>query len=284
MKTPLKVECFTDLRTFLMAHTQFKKDTNPQWTYGLWAKQLNLKSTSSITKVVRGQREAGDELTQKLVQYFKFNSHETEYFRDLVSINKIKKNPQLYVLLLEKMAKNKPGAMSHVLNEKTFSIISNWYCLALREMVRLDQFKEDPRWISKQMAFKVKPSDLKIALDNLIEAKLIVRNKKGRLELTQERVKTDDDVAIEGIKRYHEQMSLNAAKAVRLFEVDVREFNSSTFLFSQKNIEAAKRAIREFKTQFVRLFEEPSGEQVYQMQIQFFPVTKKIGSSKHENQ
>lgn len=37
----------------------------------------------------------------------------------------------------------------------------------------------------------------------------------------------------------------------------------------------AKEMIREFKNKFEKIMEEEDGDQVYQIQVQFFPLTKK---------
>lgn len=53
---------------------------------------------------------------------------------------------------MKQMDKLSPSEMIRLLDDKTFSIIKDWYCLAIREMLRLKDFKEDPKWIAKRMA------------------------------------------------------------------------------------------------------------------------------------
>jgi hypothetical protein len=65
----------------------------------------------------------------------------------------------------------------------------------------------------------------------------------------------------------------NAKKALRRVSLDKREFNAETFVIDEANLPEAKEFIREFKSKFVRTFEEKEGNQAYQLQIQFFPLT-----------
>jgi len=278
MNTAVPIHQLTDYRSFLIAHAEDKKNLNPHWTYGSWAQQLGLKTTSSITKIIKGEREPGSEVTQKLISYFKFNSGQAQYFEDLVRLHKIKKDPRLSVLLMEKMAKDHPNGSIRILDNKTFSIISHWYYLTIREMVRLDQFFEDPKWISKKLHFKVAPKDIKYATKVLLEVGLLKRDKNGALNISQEgRIKTSDDIASEAIKRYHEQMLENAKHVLRNTDVNKREYSSATLALKTSNLSQAKEFVREFKNKFSKTFEEEKGDSVYQIQIQLFPLTKNEG-------
>ena len=270
----LDVKQFTDYRSFLLAHIQDCKTRNSDWTYGTFAKQLRLKDTSSITKIVQGQRRPGDLITGQLIRYFKFTPKDGQYFKDLIRLQKIKNDPSLTVLLLEKMGKDHPDGSLKILDDKSFQIISNWYCTAIREMVKLNEFFEDPNWISKKLHFKVTPTEATRAIELLIQADLLGRNAKKKLVVNQGRFHTTNDISSEAIKRYHESMLDNAKLALRMFDVKDREFGASSITMSSNKFLEAKELIREFSDRFSKLMEEKNGDVTVQMQIQFFPLTQ----------
>lgn len=275
MDSGIAVNKFTDYRTFLIAHIQEMKKANPRWTYGMWARRLGLKTTSSITKIIKGEREPGEAVSQKLISYFKFRNKESQYFQDLVRLQKIKKDPRLSILLMEKMAKEHPNCAMRLLDDKTFSIISCWHYLAIREMTRMNHFQEDPDWIARQFQFKVIPREIKNAIQTLLKVGLLKRDKQGLLQIEEGRIKTSDDIASEAIKRYHEQMLENAKISLRITDVDEREFTSAMLVVNRANLPKVKAFVRQFKNQFSKTFEEEKGDGLYQIQIQFFPLTKK---------
>lgn len=268
------IQQFTDYRTFLTAYVQETKRAKPSWSYGAWAQSLGLKTTSSITKIMQGQREPGPEVTEKLIKYFHFNQKQAQYFRDLVRLQKIKNDPRLSVLLMQKMGKDHPDASLRIMDDKVFLTISNWYFLALRELCRARYFKEEPEWISQQFHFKVTSRDISQAIKALLDIQLLKRDKQGRLKIVDGRIDTTTDIASEAIKLYHEQMLTHAREAIRKFSTREREITSTSLLMSSKNIGKAKTLIREFRDNFEKLMEEDSGDQVYQIQIQLFPLTK----------
>lgn len=275
MQTDLQIQKFSDYRTFLQAHVQHMKRHKAQWSYGAWSKSLGLKTTSSITKIIQGQREPGPDVTEKMIRYFRFNEKQAQYFRDLIRLQKIKNDPRLSVLLMEKIGKDFPNSSLRLMDDKSFLIISNWYYLALRELCRMTGFSEDPEWISQQFIFKVTAREISSALRVLIDMGMLKRDSKNRLQIVEGRLDTNNDIASEGIKRYHEQMLDHAKSALRRVSIEDREITSTSLLMSSKQMATAKELIREFKQKFERLMENESGDQVYQIQIQLFPLTNK---------
>jgi len=266
---------FTDYRAFLLGYFNKAQKRNPRFSYGSWAKALGLSDTSSITKIIKGQRDPGPLIVEKLIDYFNFDEKEALYFKDLIRLHKIKQDTRLSVLLIEKMNKVNPKSGIRVMDENTFSILSHWYCLAIREMVRLDHFFEDPEWISNQLQFSVEPVQTKAAIEALLKTNLLARNELGELVLSQEgRLTTKNDLANQAIQLYHMEMLNNAQKALTDIPVFEREFSSSSFVMRKENINMAKELIRDFKKKFVRLLEEDKGNGVFQIQMQFFPLTK----------
>jgi uncharacterized protein (TIGR02147 family) len=269
----INIKEFMDYRSYLKSFFELKKSHNPNWSYGVWANKLGLKATSSLTKIITGEREPGPDITQKMVSFFNFNSVEGQYFNDLIRLSKIKDDPRLKMMLMERMGREHPDAHLHIMDDRSVEIISNWFGLTIRELVKLSDFVEDAEWIQKRLMFEVSTTEINKTLDDLQHQGLIKRDKAGKLRVSDGLLHTTNDVASEGIKKYHEQMLDNAKVAIRSTPLEKREFNAETFVIDEKNLPEAKEFIREFKSKFVRNFEEKEGNQVYQLQIQFFPLT-----------
>ena len=266
---------YTDYRSYLHAYAHDSKRKNARWSYGQWAMQLDLRGTASLTMVLNGQRRPGPNMTQKFVGFFKLKGKEREYFYDLVRLEKVKDDPRLSVLLMEQMSKVHPNQEFKVLDHKTFSAISHWHYYAIREMTRLADFQENPNWIVRHLHFKITPREVKVAIQTLLELGLLKRDGEEKFKVSYGRLDTQNHVASEGIKRFHEQMISHGKESVRLIPVEEREITASTFTMRSANIPKAKEMIRKFKQKFCRLLEEEGGDQTYQINIQFFPLTKK---------
>jgi len=279
---PVDVLKFSDYRTFLVAHAQKMKLRRPSWSLGTWALALNLKATSSLTKILNGERNPGSEMTSKLIKYFAFAPEEEQHFLDLVHLQKLKKNPQLSAVLLEKIAKRGQVHAYSLVDPATFSALSDWYCYAIREMVNLNDFMDDPAWISKRLRFSVSRMEARRAIEKLLSCGLLVRDDRGRLQLGAQHIDTNNDVACEAIRNYHAQSFENAKRAVYSVPVNRRECTSTTFTFCTRDIDDAKAFIRAFRKNFASRFEKTDGEEVYQLEMTFFPVTKALKEKKDD--
>jgi uncharacterized protein (TIGR02147 family) len=262
---------FTSLRSFLKAHADDQKAKNPTWSYGMWAKRLGLKGTASLTMVVNGQRNAGPQMVAALVEYFKFDAKQKKYFENLANLEKVQKDSSLQYLVLQELKRLSPLKNFKIFDDSTFDVISNWYHLAIKQLVRMGVV--EPGSISNQLRFDVSEKQVKTALDNLEKVGLIVKAEEG-YHLTNGRIRTDNDIPSEAVKRYHEQAMENAKRSVREIEVELRELQSLTFLLDTEKLKDAKERIRNFMDEFSKNVDTDEGNQVYQLNVQLFPVTK----------
>jgi uncharacterized protein (TIGR02147 family) len=107
---------------------------------------------------------------------------------------------------------------------------------------------------------------------------MIVRDAEGKLQIGEGSLQTRNDKVSEAIQSYHTQMLEKAKEALLTQHILEREFTAETITINQSQIPEAKELIRKFKADFARLFEEAQGDQTYQMQIQFFSLTKEISN------
>jgi uncharacterized protein (TIGR02147 family) len=216
-------------------------------------------------------------MVESFVRYFAFGDKDAEYFRDLVRLSKIKEDTRLSTLIIEKMGKKFANGAVKFVDEKTFNVISNWYHLPIREMVRLPAFRPDPAWISRNLTFKVGVREVAQALRSLSELGLVALDANGRMTVAEGRLNTGDDVANEAVKRHHEEMLENARAALRMVPVEKREITSQSIAISSAKLAQAKELIRQFQDKFSQLMEdEVGGDVIYQLQMQFFPLTREV--------
>ena len=275
MNTQLNLFEFNNYRSFLNCVFDQFKNKNPRFTYGSWAKNLGLKSNTSIIKVLNGQREAGSEIAEKLIQYFKFNPDEGAYFLDLIRLSKAKKDPRLAVVILERMKKKYSRANVKILDEKEFSVIAHWWYYGLRQLIKISAIPNDPIWIAKQFHFKVTPSDIKKAIQDLISLGLVDLENEGKtLRLTKDALDTSHDLSSEALKRFHQNMLENAKISLEKIAVKERFISSMTTAIAIEDLPRAKEFLDSCLDEFCRLFEVQNPDTVFQLQFQLFPLTK----------
>jgi len=268
---------FSDYRSFLVNYAEEARAKNPRWSYGSWARSLGLKGTSSITKVLNGERDPGPQVSARLIRYFQFSKNEAEHFKKLLLLQQLKNDPRLSSILFgANRDRGKAAVPIHMLSLESYEVISNWYHQAIREMPRLQDFKEDPERISEQIQFGVSPEIVREAIARLLKVGLLSRRSDGHLVISKPRYSTTNDVPSSAIRAHHAQMLDNAKQSLNLHTVHEREFTGSSLAIRTENLSKAKAIIAKFKKEFSELLEDSQeADAVYQIQIQFFPLAKK---------
>lgn len=275
---------YTDYRTFLKDYIEGQKAQRSTYSLGMWSKKMGISSTAVLVNVINGKRNPGPELQEKFVSYFKFAGPEAEYFKDLIKLSKIKEDPRLSLSLMEKMGKANPNGEFKLLDDRTFSLISKWYYYALKEFALQKGFKEDPQWIADHLEYEVSPKDIKKAIDDLLQLGIFVRNKKGDLKVVHKNLKSTNDIASEGLKRFHEQSLENAKVSLRKHDIMERDISARVMNIREENIPKLKAYLKDFRDKVSDLFEEvDSTSKVYQINIQLIPLTKSIIGDSNEN-
>lgn len=274
MKTRLEIRHFVNYRTFLQAHAQECRARNPRWSLGGWARKLGLKTTSSLTKILKAQRSAGPEFIEKVFNYFKFSEADRKYFLELVELEKFNSQPEISSLFLKRLQKQHPHGERAEFDPNVFAVISNWHYSTIREMTRLHGFQGSAEEISGRLVFKIDPVQIQEAVSKLLQLGLIEEDSKdGALKYRSGRLSSPSDISSEANRLQHEQMFDLAKKSVRVVDLAERELSGLTLPISSLNVGKAKTLIREFRDRFEELMEEERGDRVYQLQIGFFPLS-----------
>ena len=81
---------------------------------------------------------------------------------------------------------------------------------------------------------------------------------------------------LQSFVQIYQKINLNLANiSLTTVPVDKREFGSMTLAFNSKRIEEAICLIRKFQEDFSVIFEDDEKDEVYKLNVQFFPLSKK---------
>lgn len=238
-----------------------------------WAKRLGFNSPSSLTMVLKGQRFPSKDLVNALLVDLELNVEEQRYFELLIRLEKLKKKNQDTSIVLKELAKfekNKKHRIS--LNELQY--VSDWQYVAIKQLVKTKDFKEDLTWIAQKLKGKVTEAKIKSSIETLIKLKILSRNKNGELYVSSENINSVNDIPSLALKEHHKQMMQRATEALFEQDVAVRQMNSMTFRIDPSQIAAAKEKVLQFIYEFNDEYGmDKVGGEVYQLNVQLFGHT-----------
>ena len=269
-----------DYREFLNSHVEMKQLTSPHWNLSTWSRALGLKSTSSLTKVLSGERKPGPKMVDQFVKYFKFNREEEAHFRSLVLLTKDKHATFMGALLTSVQGKES-ALQKRVLELFEFRLIAEWQHLSVRELFRVEGLTLTASKIRKLLKDDLSVETIEKSISLLKALKLIQKNKTGEFFSGDEHIHTQNEVSDSAVRFYHEQKLDQAKRRLNDTTVEEREFQSLVLLLDREDLPAIKSKIRKFISEIEMDLAHKKVNQLYQFQVQLFPVSENF-SRKYE--
>lgn len=266
---------FSDYRLLLRSYVNLKKLNSKTWSLGTWARTLGLKSSATLVNIINGKRHPSHSLSVKIADSLDFQEEEKLYFLELIEIEKASNNPPMKMILIERLRKSYPNYSSHTLELEVFNSISKWYYYAIRELILLPDFSENPSWIKKRLRFPITIAQIENCLKDLEKLGLICKNAQGRFEVIHQHIKSTEGIHSEGLKQFHEQMITFAKESIRNVDLPQRDISGRTLNIREADLPELKKHIQAFRENTTHLFENNDlGSNTYQLNIQLFPMTQ----------
>ncbi|MGZ6261826.1 MAG: TIGR02147 family protein [Bdellovibrionota bacterium] len=269
---------FDDFRAYLVYVRDHYPGLRRPITLERWAKKLNYRSPRSIAMVLKGQRLPSEDLVVAFSQDLKHSENERRYFELLVRKEKHKDN--IPPVISEELSKLNPRLIKRKpLEAELFSYVAEWYNYVILQLLNTPPFKgkklsdgEYAEMICKRLTGKITRAQVETSLGLLEKLKLLERDpSSGFLRTPSEEplIATDEVPSAAGRKHHFEQMD-QAKEALVRQPLSEREFTTMTLRVNRTRLPAIKKAIREFRDKFDKDFAEDPGEDVCQLNIQFF--------------
>ncbi len=201
----LNVFQFEDYRELLKALIAQRQREGKVFSYRWFSKQAGFRSPNFLKLVIDGQRNLSDQSVEKCIQTFKLHGAEAQYFRAIVQINQTK-SLQFRTQLAETILKLKGFEKAHPLFESQYRYYSEWYHIAIREMIASGSFNECPQWIAENLVPKISVKQVEVALKTLEKLELIRRNENGKYEVRHQSVGASHPLVKSSIVAFHQRM------------------------------------------------------------------------------
>ncbi|MEQ9320984.1 MAG: TIGR02147 family protein, partial [Polyangiaceae bacterium] len=231
-------------------------------------------SSNFLKLVMDGKRNLGATTIDKFTKALKLEPDEATFFADLVAFDQaetvVERNRAF-----DRVAANRRFRRARRLEGPLFRYLTRWYYPAVRELAGRTDFKEDPAWIAKQLMPAITVPQARSALKTLQELGLLVADESGRLVRGETSLTTGHEVRSVVIPAYHRQMIERAADALERVVPEERDMSALTVCIKATSLADLKERVHRFREEMLeRCDREQDPEQVYQLCIQLFPLSK----------
>ncbi len=264
---------YTNYRVFLRDYYMYRKATSSAFSLRFFAAKAGLLSHAHLKLVMDGKRNITKNTVVKIVQGLGFTDERAQYFENLVFFNQAKTDREK-AFYYGKLVRSTPGSRLYRMDRAQFRVFTEWYHSVIREMVELVGFNPAPEWISRHLGNKISPEEAAESLKLLTSLGLLARTANGYRQ-AQNLITTDDEVNDLLVKEYHRQMLSKAGESLEDVPAEKRDISAVTFAIRRKDFPSLKKHLQLMRKELLDFScEAGTGEDVVQINIQLFPLTR----------
>lgn len=249
-----------------------KQVVNARYSLRAFARSLNIQP-AILSDVIRGKRTLPEKTAIEIADKLNLEGKEKDSFlaSNLTAKSSIWKSVST------------PTSSYYNLNENLMRrLIEEWQHSYIFTLFELDGFQENKAWWEDNTGFSYEK--VLESLKLLESLGFLERDPDtGHFVKVVKAVRSTKDLASPSLKNYHKNILNLASKKIDELDVDKRFFGASSFAMSKERLSEAKELIRNFKREFVKLMQKGPKDTVYQINIQFFPLSDEKIEGEEEN-
>jgi uncharacterized protein (TIGR02147 family) len=269
---------YTNFRSFLADYYKFRKETKRGYSFRQFSQAAGFSAPNVLKLVIDGQRNISGPALENFIQALGLKSGQAQYFRCLVQMNQAD-NDEERTELFEKLRRLIPSSRRYELDADAAEYLSHWIYPVLREMVLLDEFRDDPYWIQRRLNGRIELKEIVGALNFLKKKGFIQKDEEGRFKVKDDIVITSDEVKSMAIRTFHRRILEQAMQALEDLSIEQREFGALIFQIPSGALPELKSKLKTFRHELhewaLEQSQDTQGRAVVQLNLQMFPQTKR---------
>ena len=270
---------YLDYREYLRDHYDYNKSCHRYFSFRYVAGKTGLDA-SFYVKVLNKQKHIANSAIPILISFLKLNKREGSYFSTLVHFNKAKSTDQETFYLQKLLLLRKPVAT--LLENELYEYFASWWNVALREEMNIIQFKDDFEDLASRLHPAISSQQVQRSVKLLQDLGLIAPDVNGTLRPASDFITTSGMDQVKAVRSYQKSSLKLAIGAIDTVPKESRDISTLTVSASQQSFEIIRERLNEIRREIIELVrQDKNAEEVYQINIQVFPVTK--NSTKNKN-
>lgn len=277
-ETSIRVFDYTDYRRYLSDYYAFQKKANKVFSYRFFAQKAGFSSPAFYKELVDGKRGLSRALTVRFSSALKHTKREAEYFESMVYFNDAQSIEERKLYFQRMMAAHESKA--HRLHADQYEYFSEWYFVAIREILAYFPFKEDYNKLATAIRPSIRPDQAQKAIRTMERLGIIEKNEDGFYRSKESSLTTGypvEDAKISAVNLVNFQKTMNGIsdQAYDLFPWKKLDMSTLTMSISEETFKSIKEEIGALRKKIQSMVEnDPKPDRVYQLNYRFFPLTK----------
>ncbi len=245
---------------------------NSSYSVRAFARDLSV-SPAFISMVLNRKKNLSIARAQQIPEILMMEPQEKRSFLRSVAISSMaRRNSAQYLRELLDVPKEATHE-AKLLQTDVLKVLTSWYHIAILDFTSCQGFISSTQWVSHKLG--ISSVQVRHAVDRLQRLGLI-QIKGNRWVKKDKHLNMPTAIPEEHLRKFHEEMidkaKDNLSKQSKA-DYSRRDISAATMAIDPKNKELALRKIQRFHKEMAALLTEGTPKEVYQLNIQFFPLT-----------
>lgn len=276
---------YLDYRLYLRHFYEFKrhltrKDLRP-YTYAHFSAAADIKSPNYLKMIVDGKRNLSLDMVAKFAKALGLNKEGADELKMLVIYNQAEDPADRnYALKALSEFRVKHKLKAGEIDRKIWDKIPNWVTWMIYAMVDMEGVKWDVASLRHTLRGKASEAEIQAALDVLLQSGELAQDAmSGEIKRARASIENSDEIPVALVRKLQSQLMYLGLESLYQDAPTEREFGTLTMCLTEKEFEEIKFKLRQMRKQLhkdnsiARM--NSKGEQIYQLNIQLYPVTTK---------
>lgn len=263
---------YFDYRQYLNDLIQEKRLRNKMLSLRAIAARIGINS-GTLVRILNNERNISKILIPSFASFLRLKNKESQYFSILVEFNQARDNEKrrnLYdQLIMFRNECRKP------VNPDAYEFYDQWYYTVIRELFHFFPFTDDFDGLAKMVQPEITANQVKKAIAVLQRIGFIKKTEDGYFKPDQSFITTGKAWRSVAIEIFQKTMMENGVTALDRFAKEKRDFSTMTMRFSSEGYKKVRQILKRTREEIAHIEEEDkAANQVYQINMQLFPVSK----------
>jgi uncharacterized protein (TIGR02147 family) len=274
----VRVLDYTDYRKYLLDYYKMEKKSRTAFSYRFFAQKAGFNSIGLYKDIVEGRQSLGRGLTVKFSKALGHSKREAEYFENMVFFNEARSIDDRK-LFFERML-SCCDVKAAMIDTSRCEYYSKWYYSALRALLSYMRFKDEYAALAAMLDPPIRLDEARKAVEVLERLSFIEKDGQGYYRLRDALVSTgrltaDSSIQAMNVMGFQRVMVDLGKEAYDRFPTDRLDMSSLTLSVSEATFKEMKEEITALRRKLLlRAEQEQAPDRVYQLNYQFFPLTK----------
>jgi uncharacterized protein (TIGR02147 family) len=265
---------YTGYRQYIADYYADKK-AKSAFTWQEFARAAGFSSPVYLKYVSEGKFNLSEAAVERVASAMHLVDIEREYFREMVRFDHAKTDKAKKESFQKLMAMAE-SRKAKIIEADAFRYFDSWKNPVLRELAP-SMPGAKPLALAKACRPKVSAAEVSESLNFLVKANLLQKDEEGNYKQTDKVVTTGPmEVTPVVVRGLHRQMGEIALEAIEGVPQDERHFSGVTLGITQNAYDEIVAEINAFRKKIIEIAtRENETDEVYRLNIQFFPMTNK---------